>query len=138
MFPKGFQVPKYVPQDVPNSTWVLSHMVCTKFNFPVYKQKSRGAHLFLFPKWVQRGASIGDMPNVPKKLLMGQSIWLPENKIKGSERTHDLINRTMNKDPQSIIVGTHYKLGGMTLNAPNEPCPIVNVLHHRLASWHTH
>jgi len=118
MFPKGSHVPKYVAQDVPNSTWVLSHMVCTKFNSPVDKLKSRGAHLFLFCKWVRRGASIGGMPNVPKKLVMGQSIWRPENKIKTSERTHDLINVTMTTYPQSIIVGTHYKLGERTLNAP--------------------
>jgi len=48
MIPKHFQVPKYVPQDVPNSTWVLSLMVCTKFNSPVYKLKSRGACYFYF------------------------------------------------------------------------------------------
>jgi len=34
--PKGFlssqSVLKCIPQDVTSSTWVLSHMVCTKFN----------------------------------------------------------------------------------------------------------
>jgi len=106
MFSKGSQVPKYVPQDVPNSTWVLSHMVCTKFNSLVYKLKSRGAHLiFILQVGVQRGASIGGMPNLSKKLLMGQSIWLPENQIKSSERTHDLINVTMNKYSQVYYCG---------------------------------
>ncbi len=94
--------------------------------------------IFILQVGVQRGASIGGMPNFPKKLLTGQLIWLPENKIKSSKRTHVLINVTMNKYPQFIIVGTHYKLGERTLNAPNEPCPIVNVLRHCLASWHTH
>jgi len=41
MFPLSSQsVPKYIPEDVPNSTWVLwSHMVCPKFNSHVYKLK---------------------------------------------------------------------------------------------------
>jgi hypothetical protein len=38
--PSGSQsVLKCVPQDVPNSTWVLFHMVCSKFNSLVYKVK---------------------------------------------------------------------------------------------------
>jgi len=39
---------------VPNSTPILSHMVCPKFNSHVYKLKkagSRGIHLFLFCNW---------------------------------------------------------------------------------------
>jgi hypothetical protein len=32
-------VPKRVPQDVPNSIWVLSPMVCPKFNSHGYKLK---------------------------------------------------------------------------------------------------
>ncbi len=28
-----------IPQDVPHSTWVLSHMLCPKFNSHVYKLK---------------------------------------------------------------------------------------------------
>jgi len=36
-FPSSQSVPSCIPQDVPNSTCVLSHMVYPKFNFPVYK-----------------------------------------------------------------------------------------------------
>jgi hypothetical protein len=32
-------VPKCIPRDVPNSAWVLSNMVCSKFNSLVYKLK---------------------------------------------------------------------------------------------------
>jgi hypothetical protein len=81
-----------------------------KFNSPCIWSKmvkSRGAHLFIVCnwgsylltylqfsviKWIQRGASIGDMPNVPKQLLMGQSTWLLFKKRKSCEPTHDLIN----------------------------------------------
>jgi len=38
MFPSSSQnVPRCIPQDVPNNTWVLSHLVCPKFNSPVYE-----------------------------------------------------------------------------------------------------
>ncbi len=40
VFPSSFQnVPKCVPQDIPNSTLVLSHMVCPQFNSNVYELK---------------------------------------------------------------------------------------------------
>jgi hypothetical protein len=64
-FSKGSQVLKCVPQDVSNSTWVLSHMVCPKLNSHVYKLKkvnSRGAH---FVSILQPGLIRG-MPNVSK------------------------------------------------------------------------
>jgi hypothetical protein len=32
-------VPRCAPEDVSNSTWVLSHMVCPKFNSHGYKLK---------------------------------------------------------------------------------------------------
>jgi len=32
-------VPKCIPRDVPNRAWVLSNMVCSKFNSLVYKLK---------------------------------------------------------------------------------------------------
>jgi hypothetical protein len=38
-FPKCFQMHSF-PQDIPNSTWVLSHMVCPNLNSPVYKLKT--------------------------------------------------------------------------------------------------
>jgi hypothetical protein len=52
--PKRFSnsqtVPRWVPQDVPNSTWVLSHVVCPKFNSPVYKLKrwKSGVHICFY------------------------------------------------------------------------------------------
>jgi len=50
-----------VPQVVPNNTSVLSHMVCPKFNFCIYKLKSD--HIcFYFATGVQKGASIGECP----------------------------------------------------------------------------
>jgi hypothetical protein len=54
-------------------------MVCPKFNSNVHKLKrppvNMGAQLFLF--WdCERGVSIGELPNVSKLLIMGQSIWL--------------------------------------------------------------
>jgi len=48
-----------VPQVVPNSTSVLSCMVCPKFNFPIYKLK-REHICFYFAISVQRSASIGE------------------------------------------------------------------------------
>jgi len=63
------RVPKCVPQDVPNTTWVLSHMICPKFNSHVYKLKRWNLGVCILG--VQRGAG---MHNVPKKL--GQSTWL--------------------------------------------------------------
>jgi hypothetical protein len=40
LFPSGSQsVLKCIPKDVPNSTWVLSHTVCPKFNSLLYKLK---------------------------------------------------------------------------------------------------
>ncbi len=57
-FPKNSQnVPKCIPQEVPNSTQVLFCMVCSKFNSHLSKTaktekvKSRGTHLLLFCNW---------------------------------------------------------------------------------------
>jgi hypothetical protein len=52
---------KYIPQDVPNSTLVLSHIVCPKFNSHVYKLKrwAMGEYFcFYFAIGVQRGIPI--------------------------------------------------------------------------------
>jgi hypothetical protein len=74
--------------EVPNSTLILSHRVCPKFNSHVYKLKRYigcwEMHLFLFSNWeVQRGASIGECAQCSKKhLLMGQWIWLFSQKRK--------------------------------------------------------
>jgi len=51
VFPWGSPSSKVVPQDFPNSTSALSHMVCAKSNSHVYKLKKVGhrrAHLYLF------------------------------------------------------------------------------------------
>jgi len=58
-------------------------MVCPKFNSHVCKLKRWEHFCFYFVQLgVQRGAFIGGVPNVPKLLMLGQSIWLLENKIK--------------------------------------------------------
>ncbi len=77
------QVLKCVPQDVPNSTWVLSHTVCPKFNCPGYKlerSNPKGGHLFFFCNWGPKVLLLGACPMFQKQLLMGQSIWLLELK----------------------------------------------------------
>jgi hypothetical protein len=53
-------------------------MVCPKFNSHVYKQKRWAIGVCMGAK---RCSSWG-MPNVPKKLMMGQSIWLLKKKKK--------------------------------------------------------
>jgi len=71
MFPSSSQ---FRSQDVPSSTWVLSHRVCPKFNSPVVKlkrDKRRVEICFYFATGVQRDASIGGMPNVPKTFADG-------------------------------------------------------------------
>ncbi len=78
-------VPKCVPNDVPNSTSVLSHTVCPKFNCLVYKLKRSNPRVdicFYFATVVQRGASIGGMPNVPKTFADGPINMAPPKKIK--------------------------------------------------------
>ncbi len=57
MFPWGsHQVPKDVSQDVPNNTFVLSHMVCAKLSpCQLYKWAQRASHYILTYKvlfWV--------------------------------------------------------------------------------------
>ncbi len=80
---KGFSssqsVPKWVRQDVPNSTSTLSLMVCPEFYSHVYKLEmyAKWEHIcFYFATRVQKGAPTGGMDNVPKTLLIGQSTWL--------------------------------------------------------------
>jgi hypothetical protein len=56
---------QFVPQDVPNSTWVLSPIICPKFNSHVHKLERLGLGeniCLYFVTWVQRGASIGECP----------------------------------------------------------------------------
>jgi hypothetical protein len=75
-----------VPQDVPNSTSVLLHMVCPKFNSHVYnklKRYSIGKYIcFYFATWDPKRSFHWGVLNMSKKLLMGQSIWLLQKKEK--------------------------------------------------------
>jgi hypothetical protein len=83
-------------QDVPNSTWVLSHMGFAQSSTPLYINKEDEIQgctfVSILQLGVQRSDSIRGMPNVLEKLLMGQSIWLLFLKRKSCELTHDLIN----------------------------------------------
>jgi len=68
-FPKAFPSSQVIPQDIPNSTSVLSHMVLPKVHPHVYKLKRvshRGAHLFLCCNLGSK-----EIHDVPKKLVMG-------------------------------------------------------------------
>jgi hypothetical protein len=40
-----------------------------------------GAHLFLFWDY-ERGVSIRELPNIPNFLMMSQSIWLLQKKMR--------------------------------------------------------
>jgi hypothetical protein len=54
LFSMCSQVPKCVPQDVPNRIWVLSHLVCSNLSSPVYKLKRwkpKVYILFYFATW---------------------------------------------------------------------------------------
>ncbi len=62
-FPKGCPSSQVVPQNILNSTSVLSHMVCTKFNSHVYKLS---IFVSILQPVVQRGASIGECPRFQK------------------------------------------------------------------------
>jgi hypothetical protein len=77
--PISFQtVPEWVPRDVPDGTsifWIWFDQNSTA----LYINSNSGEHdCFHFATGFQTGASIGGMPHVPKKLLMGPSIWLLE------------------------------------------------------------
>jgi hypothetical protein len=69
-FPKASPSSQVVPQHIPNSTSVLSHMVLPKVQLPCIQTRKagdRGAHLFLCCNLGSKG-----MPNVSEKLVMGQ------------------------------------------------------------------
>jgi hypothetical protein len=84
-----------VPQDITNSTSVLSYKVCPKFNSHVYKLKSYvvGEHICsYFVTGVQKVLLLRSTQYSQKKLVMGQSTWLVQNKEQKCECTHELIN----------------------------------------------
>jgi hypothetical protein len=41
-------VPQVVPQDIPNSTLILSYMVCPKFNSHIYKLKRQAKEKIMY------------------------------------------------------------------------------------------
>jgi len=88
--PISFQtVPEWVPRDVPDGTSVL-WIWFDQNSAVLYRNSNSGEHdCFHFGTGFQTCASIGGMPHVPKKLLMGPSIWLLEIYI--CRCTHELI-----------------------------------------------
>jgi hypothetical protein len=88
--PISFQtVQERVPRDVPDGTSVL-WIWFAQNSTALYINWNSGEHnCFHFATRVQMGASIGGMPHVPKKLLMGPSIWLLELYI--CQCAHNLI-----------------------------------------------
>jgi hypothetical protein len=78
LFPSSSQcVPTVVPPRRSQQHLGFIPYSLPKFNSPVYKLKrwNPGVQIcFNLQLGVQRGASIEGMPNVPKKLLMGQSL----------------------------------------------------------------
>jgi hypothetical protein len=94
----------------PNSTSVLSHMVCPKFNPQVYKLKrcAIGAP-FVSILWlgVQKRCIYWGVPNILRKLMMGQSIWLVQinqkKKEKSCEHTNELINMNVCYVPHNLF-----------------------------------
>ncbi len=105
-FPSSSQtIPKCIPQDVPNSTWV-----CPKFNSHVYKPK----------RWIVREHICFYFVTGSKELLPLRSAQCSKrfvdgpmdmalsqktkqnNKIKSYERTHDLIN--MNHTTITLLI----------------------------------
>ncbi len=76
-FPSSQSVPKCVPRNVPNSTWVL---IGPMFNSHVYKVKrwNLGKHIcFYFASgWSKEVLLLGACPMFPKKLMMAHSILL--------------------------------------------------------------
>jgi hypothetical protein len=96
MFPSSSQsIPKCIPQDVPNSTWV-----CPKLNSHVYNPKRwnvRKHICFYFVTGGPKMCSHWGVLNVPKDFVdgpmdMARSKKKTKKQKKSYERTHDLIN----------------------------------------------
>ncbi len=86
-FPKCSQVPKLFVEHSPRCSLLHLGLIpygLPKVQLPLYKLnkvKSRGAHLFLFCNCGSKEVLLlGACPMFPKKLLIGQSIWLLKNK----------------------------------------------------------
>jgi hypothetical protein len=89
VFPSSQSVPKCFPQDAPNSTWLLSQW---------FTQSSTSLYINYNPKIMLASILqpevhlLGAVPNLPRKLLMGKSIWVLFKERKSCEHTHDLTN----------------------------------------------
>jgi hypothetical protein len=114
MFPAGSPSSQVVPEFIPYSTSILSHMVCPKFNPHVYKLKRSaiGEYICLnFEIGSPKKCFHWGVLNVPNFLLMGQWIWLfpkknKKTKNKSYEHTHELIN--MNHTRLEGLYGMNY------------------------------
>jgi hypothetical protein len=123
VFPSYSQcVPHYIPmrfskgspscssQWFPNSTSVLSHAVCPKFNSQVYQLRRWAIEApFVSILWlgVQRGASIGECP-IFQKIDDGSINMAPSNKPrkrkrKSCELTHELISTNVCYVPHNLF-----------------------------------
>ncbi len=105
---KRFPSFQCVPQHVPNSTSVLLHMICPKFNSHVYKLKRYvvGKYIcFSFATRDPKRCFHWGVINIPKKLLMGQSIWLLQKKKKSYGCSHELINMNHTMSSQLRTMG---------------------------------
>ncbi len=96
LFPSGSQsVLKCIPKDVPNSTWVLFHMVCPNFNSLVYKLKRSNpkVHIcFCFATQGPKSCFYWGHAQSSKIIADGPINMALLKKRKSCERTHDLIN----------------------------------------------
>jgi len=63
-----------VPQNIPNSTLVLSHMICPKFNSQLYKMKKVGKREHICSYIATGGPNklpLGGVPNAPNFFWLG-------------------------------------------------------------------
>jgi len=96
LFPSGSQsVLKCIPKDVPNSTWVLFHAVCPKFNSLVCKLKrwNPKVHIcFYFATQGPKSCFYWGHAQSSKRIADGPINMALLKKRKSCEGTHDLIN----------------------------------------------
>jgi hypothetical protein len=95
LFPSTSQcVPRVVPEDVPNSTWVLFHIVCPKFNSLVYKLKRSNPGVQICFYFATRGPKrcfYWGHAQWSKKIADGPMNMAPLNlKKRSCEHTHEL------------------------------------------------
>jgi hypothetical protein len=84
-----------IPQDVPNSTWISSPIICPTFNSHVYKLKrlAIGENICLyFVTWGPKRCFYWRVPNVPEKNWWWPNQYGTFQKEKMCGHTHELIN----------------------------------------------